>query len=413
VKTLKYALIVSCGIIASIIVLIGIVRGVHAGISGPAPAPPRAAVAVVQRGSVANTYSIAGEFLPYQEVELHAKVAGYLSKIFVDIGDRVRAGDVLALLEVPELNAQVLEAVASVRRDREEIGRMRNEVSRAEADYSALHAGAQRLQEVAQVRPGLVAQQELDDASAKDHAAAARVDAAKSQLAVAQEELTVAKATRLQVSAMQNYARIIAPFDGVVTWRYADTGALIQAGTANSQSMPVVKLAQVDVLRLRIPVPESLVPKVSEGTVADIRVQATGERFSGKVVRYTDSLDRSTRSMQVEVDVPNPKFKLSPGMFADVSIQVESRSSALTVPVQSVDQNGDKATVLAVDGQDRVHIRQILVGIQDANRVEILAGLHEGDKVIIGDSASYQEGQRVVPVPSNMTGAALDGKGSD
>ena len=412
-KTLKYALIVSCGIIASIIVLIGIVRGVHAGISGPAPAPPRAAVAVVQRGSVANTYSIAGEFLPYQEVELHAKVAGYLSKIFVDIGDRVRAGDVLALLEVPELNAQVLEAVASVRRDREEIGRMRNEVSRAEADYSALHAGAQRLQEVAQVRPGLVAQQELDDASAKDHAAAARVDAAKSQLAVAQEELTVAKATRLQVSAMQNYARIIAPFDGVVTWRYADTGALIQAGTANSQSMPVVKLAQVDVLRLRIPVPESLVPKVSEGTVADIRVQATGERFSGKVVRYTDSLDRSTRSMQVEVDVPNPKFKLSPGMFADVSIQVESRSSALTVPVQSVDQNGDKATVLAVDGQDRVHIRQILVGIQDANRVEILAGLHEGDKVIIGDSASYQEGQRVVPVPSNMTGAALDGKGSD
>ncbi len=304
--------------------------------SAPADPVPRAAVASVKRRPISNRLTIAGEFLPMQEVELHAKVTGYIRKINVDIGDRVHVGQVLAVLEVPELNAEVMGADAGVRHSQDEIVRARHEVTRTEAAYTALHAAALRLQQASATRPGLIAQQELDDAMAKDASSAAQVEAAKAALSAAEQQLEISKATHSQVSAMQDYSRIIAPFDGVVTWRYADTGALIQAGTSSNNSMPVVKLAQVKVLRLRIPVPEATEPHVHIGSPADVRVQATGEKFTGNVTRFTDSMDRSTRTMQVEIDVLNPNYHLAPGMYADVTLEVEKHSDALTVPVQAV-----------------------------------------------------------------------------
>src|SRR5579884_873084 len=277
-------------IIGALVVCLAIAFTIAARVRADAPSRsgngknvPRAAVASVKRGAITNTLSIAGEFLPYQEVELHAKVAGYIKKINVDIGDRVRRGEVLAVLEVPELAAQVQGADAGVRHSQDEIVRAQNEVARAEADHEALHAAAIRLKQASQARPGLVAEQELDDALAKDRAAEAQVEAAKSALSAARQQLDVAKASHLQVSAMSDYSRIVAPFDGVVTWRYADTGALVQAGTSTNSAQPVVKIAQVDVLRLRIPVPESLAASVHEGQPAEISVQATGKHFTGKV----------------------------------------------------------------------------------------------------------------------------------
>ena len=204
-----------------------------------------AAVAPVERRTVANQLSIAGQFIPYQNVELHAKVAGYIKHIYVDIGDRVHTGEVLAVLEIPELVAQVDEATASVHHAEEEIQRARSEVSRAEADNVALHANAVRLVNTDKVRPGLIAQQELDDANAKDRASQAQVDAAKSALSAAQQELQVAKANQQHYSALSDYSKIIAPYDGVVTWRFSDTGALVQAGTSNTSGLPVVTVAQV------------------------------------------------------------------------------------------------------------------------------------------------------------------------
>jgi RND family efflux transporter MFP subunit len=371
------------------------------------PEIPHAAVALVKRGPISNSVSIAGEFLPYQEVELHGKVAGYIRKINVDIGDHVRTGQVLALLEVPELNAQVSGAEAGVRHSQEEITRAKNQVKRAEASHAALHAAAARLQQASATRPGLVAQQELDDAEAKDLGAEAQVDAAKSALAAAEQQLEMSRATDSQVSAMQDYSRIVAPFDGVVTWRYADTGALIQAGTANSNSMPVVKLAQINPLRLRLPVPEQIAPSVHIGQEADIRVQATGEHFTGKLTRLTDSLDRSTRTMQVEIDVPNETYRLAPGMYADVSLAVEKRPDTLTVPVQAVSQEGDRASVLVLDAQNRVQVREIQTGIQSASCVEVLSGLHEGERIILGNLSEYQPGEMVKPTEDGVADAEL------
>lgn len=364
---------------------------------------PVAPVVVVERGQLANKLQVAGEFLPYQEVELHAKVAGYIKRINVDIGDRVKTGQVLATLDIPELEAQVQGATAGVRQTREQITRAKSEVQSAQANYDALHSQSQRLQQAAKAQPGLIAQQELDDALAKDQAAAAQVDAAKSALSATEQQLGVSQADQQHYASLADYSRITAPFNGVVTWRYADTGALIQAGTSNAGSMPVVKLAEIDTLRLRLPVPESLAPFVHIGDTAQIEVQALTRMFSGKVMRDTAALDPSTRTMQVEIDVPNPKGQLEPGMYAQITLDIQRAGDALVVPVQAVDQSGGQPSVMLVDSANHVERRAVQVGISTANRTEILSGLQAGDKVIATNLSSYQAGELVQPRVDTMT----------
>lgn len=379
------------------IVVFFIVARVHAGGSATNPAVPRAAVALAYRGEIANSLSVAGEFIPYQEVELHAKVAGYIRKINVDIGDRVHAGEVLAVLEVPELNAQVEGADASVRHSQDEIVRAQSELARDEADHEALHSASNRLKQAAAARPGLIAQQELDNADARDRASAAQVEAAKSALSASKQQLDVSRASHTQFSAMSDYARIVAPFDGVVTWRYADTGALVQAGTSSSSAQPVVKIAQVDTLRLRIAVPEAIAASVRVGQPAQISVQATGAHFAGKVTRLADALDRSTRTEQVEIDVPNPDRRLQPGMYADVVLSTEQHDKALLVPLQSVIHGDNKDSVMIVGDDNRIALHDIRIGMQDANSAEVLSGLKDGERVVVANMRSYQDGQLVEP----------------
>ena len=380
----------------------------HEGQTTSAGVVTRAAIATVKREPISNTFSAAGEFIPYQDVEVHAKVTGFVQKIVVDIGDRVKEGQLLAILEVPELQAQLEGAEAGVRHSQTEISRAKEEVTRDQANHQAVHEACKRLQQAAAARPGLVAQQEIDDAIARDQSSEAQVAAAKAALLAAQEQLGVSRAGRSQVAAMSGYSRITAPFSGVITSRYADTGALVQAGTSNTNAQPVVKLAEVDILRLRVPVPESLAASVHPGTSADITVQASGEHFTGKVARITDSLDRSTRTMQVEVDVPNKEYRLSPGMYANVVLNVRDHPDALTVPVQAINRSGDKTTAMLVDDKNRVEIRDILTGIEEGNRIEVQSGLKEGDRVIVGNLGSFQQGELVDPRQSKFHSARFD-----
>jgi RND family efflux transporter MFP subunit len=362
--------------------------------------PPAAPVTIVQRAHLENTFEVAGVFIPFQEVELHAKVAGYIRHISVDIGDRVKAGQVLATLDVPELVAQVQGADAGVRQSQEQISRAKSDVLRAQANYEGVHSQAERLQQAAKARPGLIAQQEIDDALAKDRAASAQVDAAKAALSATQQQLGVSQADRQHYSSLADYSRIIAPFSGVVTWRYADTGTLIQAGTSNSGSAPVVKLAQVDVLRLRLPVPESLAPYVRVGDPATVRVDAIGKTFDGKVTRSAGALDSATRTMQVEIDVPNKDGQLTPGMYAQVTLNVAHAGESLTAPVQAVDQSTAQPFVLLVDSANKIEKRNVHVGISTANRVELLGGVNEGDKIVAVNLSTYQPGEVVTPKQS-------------
>ena len=357
---------------------------------------PAVSVATAQTGSIANQLSVAGVFQPFQEIDVHGKVSGYIRKIYVDIGDRVRQGQTLAVLEVPELQAEVAGAQAGITQTQQNILRLQNEVSREQAGYAAVHANYSRLKQASDQQPGLVAAQELDDALAKDRSAASQVDAAKSAVAAAQGQLGVSRAENLRVSSMEQYATITAPYTGVITMRYADTGALIPAGTAEGLNQAVVRLAQSDVLRLRMPVPERDVPMVHIGSVVTVHVQATGQQFPGTVVRFTRDVSNSTRTMMTEVDVENPTLTLTPGMYADVTFNLEQKNNALIVPASAIIQ-GDQPSVMLVNSSNTVEKRPVVLGISGANSQEIASGLQPGDRVIIGGLSALQPGQKVAP----------------
>ena len=367
--------------------------------SGAAAAEtPSATVARVVRGSIVHDLNLAGQFQPFQVIDVHAKVSGYIRRINVDIGDRVKQGQVLAVLEVPELNAQLKGTVAEVERSKDEITRAQHEVARAQSEHAALHSDYARLKQASATQPGLIAQQELDDAQSKDMASESRVDAAKSALAAAKQQSEGAKADNERVGALADYSKVTAPLDGVIVWRYADTGALIQAGTSSeTQSLPVVKLSQSNLLRLRLPVPEDAVEFVHEGATVTVNVDAVHRAFEGKVVRFTRNLNPATRTMETEIDVPNKDLSLTPGMYANTKIELERHDRVLTIPVEAVLRNGNQTSVLVVDANHHVVPRTIVMGLQGTNLVEVKSGLAEGDEVITGGQANYEAGEAVIP----------------
>jgi RND family efflux transporter MFP subunit len=361
------------------------------------PALP-AAVVRVSRGDIAEEFSTAAVFRPYQEISIYAKVPGYVRKINVDIGDRVRKGELLATLEVPELVANVERARASVARSQEELLSAQSNLESEKSTYSVAHVGYTRLAEVSKERPGLVAQQEVDDAQGKDLQAQAGMNAGKSAVAAAEQQLIADKAELSKEASMEDYSRITAPFDGVITQRFADTGSMVAAGTASEkQVLPVVQLAENTLLRLDIPVPESVVPGIREGTPVAVKVASLNKTFDGKVVRFTRQLDLSTRTMMTEIDVPNPKLELVPGMYGTAMLGLQSAKNVLVLPAEAVVQGDAAPYVLAVDANGQVEKKKVTLGIEGANKVEITGSLNEGDTVIAAGQSEYHAGEKVSP----------------
>jgi len=364
-----------------------------------APGPPAARVAAVQRGSILQVLTLAGQFQPYQVVDIHPKVSGFIRHIYVDIGDRVHEGQTLAVLEVPELKAQLQGTVSEVARSSDEIVRAQHEVRRAQSTHAALHADYQRLLDTSKAQPGLVAQQELDDAQSKDLSSEAEVDAAKAALAAAQKGMEVSRADNARVSAIEGYTNVISPLDGVVIWRYADTGALIQAGVgSNNQDLPIVKVAQANVMRLRLPVPESYVRYVHIGDPVKVRVDALNRSFTGKVVRFTRELNFETRTMETEVDVDNPGLAIDSGMYANALMWLNHADQVLTIPVGAIVLHGDQQQVYVLDSGNHVEIRNVKVGIRGNQLAEIQSGVNPGERVIIAAQSKYNQGEAVTPV---------------
>jgi RND family efflux transporter MFP subunit len=372
-----------------------------------------APVVVVARGPLRNVITLTGEFRPFQEVDVHAKVAGYVRHIFVDVGDKVKAGQELAVLEVPELNAQVAGAEADIRRSKDAIRRAQSEIERAESTHQAYHAAYTRLKQASEERPGLVAEQELDDSLAKDQETDAQIRSTRAALAEAQNQLEMAQATLARLSALQAYSHITAPFTGVVTKRYVDTGALISAGTSSeTQSQPVVQLAEWSLFRLVIPVPESAVPMIHLGSTVQVHVLDLNRDFEGRVSRFADALNDETRTMHTEIDVENPQDTLTAGMYAEVKLTLQGKQDALTVPVQAVVQEGNEQDhyVLIVDDQNRVQKRNVDLGEQTSTTVEIVNGISEQDRVISAGQSNYAIGEVVTPKLESAPAGASEGQ---
>ena len=363
-----------------------------------APVPDTAPVVLAERKPISNLLTLSGEFRPFQEVEVHAKIAGYIRKIYVDVGDHITAGQTLAVLEVPELSAQLQGADAAVRRAKDAIRRAQSDMNRAESLHAATHLDYTRLKQASTARPGLIAEQELDDAMAKDKEGEAQISADQAAFSEAQNQMDVAVAEQKQLGAMSDYTKIVAPFSGIVTKRLVDTGALVQAGTSsNTQALPVVSVAETDLFRLTLPVPESAVPSIRLGTSVKVHVAALNRDFIGKVARFSEDLNQETRTMHTEVDVPNKNSSIVSGMYADVTLTLSNKNGALVVPVQAIHHSGSQTSLLVVNRRDQVEEREVQLGLEDPDRVEVLSGLMPEERVIVGSQNQFRAGQTVVP----------------
>jgi RND family efflux transporter MFP subunit len=271
---------------------------------------------------------------------------------------------------VPELKAELNAAEAAEQR--------------AEADYTNAHLVYTRLVSVNNEHANLVAQQEIDTAQAKDSVAAASVTATKADVE--------------KYQTLFGYTQITAPFDGVITRRYADPGSLIQAGTSSdTQAKPLVRISDNYLLRLDFPVSVMYVKDVHLGASVTVRVESLGGKsFIGNITRFTDKVNQDTRTMITELEVKNPELEIVPGMYAQVVLKVEHRSNALTIPTEAV--ASAKSSLVEVISQDnQIEEREVTLGLETPDRYEVISGLKEGEKVMIGSHSRVHAGEKVEP----------------
>lgn len=358
------------------------------------------------RMNLENHVTLTAELEPYYEVDVMAKEAGYIRHMLVDIGDHVKAGQLICVLEIPELQDDLERAKAEVQAATAEQAAAEQDRKRAGAAEAIAHLSYSRILDVSKKEPGLVPLQEVDVAHSRDLEAEAQVAAADQNVQASQSRLQAAKAALDHESALFEYTRIVSPLNGIITQRYASDGAMVQAGTSSStQAMPVVHVAEDDTLRLMLPVPEAYVGTIHDGEPVSVTVPALGRTFPGKVTRFADRVQMSTRTMTTEVDVENPKLQLIPGMYAEVNLVLASASDAVAVPVEALDNNGAEQRVFVVDGAGVIHVRQVKTGLQSPQFVQVLSGLQAGDIVIVGRHSDYHEGKKVDP---DLQGASAD-----
>ena len=363
------------------------------------------AVAKATRKTLEQHLTVSSELVPYQEIDVYAKESGFVKKLNVDYGSHVKAGDIMAVLEIPELEAQLQQDDAAIKAADEQVQRLQKLVASVDARRKVVQEYSDNLAAVAKQRVGLVAQQEVDDAQGKALTGQADVDAANANVEAAKSNAEAGRAKRIRDAVMYDYRNVKAEFDGVVTQRYANFGTLIQAGTSSStQAMPLVRLSEDDQFRLVIPVEESYVRYIHLGDPVTVEVPSLGRNFLGKIARFSEEVAQATRTMHTEVQVVNDKGRdLKPGMYATGTIQLQQRSGAVSIPLQAVDRQGDRVSVAVVGPSNQVEIRKVTTGIETANDIEIVSGVTEGEMVVVGDRSGLKAGQPVTPKPVDVT----------
>lgn len=343
---------------------------------------PTVAVVPVTKGEIYREVSFDAELRPYKEIELHARATGYLDRMLVDAGDVVKEGQLIAALDVPELKFDLQNAEATERR-------AKADMEKFTAAYEEAHLALTRLEAADKAQPNLIAKQDIDSARLRDQSARAALNSAK-------EEQNVAAASTKRFQTMLDYTQISAPFAGVITRRYSDPGSLIQAGTS-SGTAPLVRLSQVDLLRVAFPVSVSYVAGVKVGDEAEIRIPAMGKKFPGKITRISQKVETATRTMEAQIDLPNPDRSLIAGVYATVVLKIDRRSDALVLPIEAVARDKGTASVYLITKDHKIEAKNITVGTESPTHLEIKEGLAEGDLVMVGSRAQFSHGQSVQP----------------
>lgn len=368
--------------------------------TGP-PEPPTVAVAKVEDRDLGRNLILRGDLQPYREVDVVSNAAGSIRDISVKVGDRARKGQLLATVEIPQVAEDLRRADDAQRNAQDNVQLAQNELDGAKATHEIAALTYQRLAALAARQPGLVAPQELDTARRTETAAAAGVASATSALAAARRQAEADTAAVQKVPSLVNESLVVAPFDGVITRRYVNPGAIPQSGP-QSQAMPVVRISQDDLLRLFVPVPPSAAPGIRIGEEVQVRVPALRRGFSGIVSHLGGPAAPSGGEMQAELVVPNPSLVLASGMRAEVDLRLGRGFHALAVPVESVNAARGAAAgyVTVVTPDHRVEMRRVELGLETANLVEVRSGLSEGEMVVLNGRSALSPGQEIRPKPA-------------
>ncbi len=396
------------------------------------PAIAKVTTVSPERMTIRRTSEQPGQIEAVEVTPIHAKLAGYVRTVSADIGDRVKKGQVLAELRVPEVvadskqkramidqaqaekkqaeatvevsragvasaEAKVTEIQAGIRRSAADVARWRSEFARIEQLFreraqtgSLLDETKNKLQASEATAEEVQAQVKSAEAALSE--AKALLDKARSDVQAAASHIEVARFDAERAEAMESYTKIEAPYDGVVIRRKVDTGQLTTPGTTGE---PLFVVARQDTVTISVGVPETDAPFVNAGDGARVRLLALDSRvFEGKVTRTAWALDSATRTLLAEIDLPNPDDVLRPGLYAYATIVAEEHKDALTLPGTAVIKDGGKSFCVTISG-DRAKRKEIKIGLSDGKRTEVLSGLEEGEKIVEANAASLTDGQAV------------------
>jgi RND family efflux transporter MFP subunit len=353
---------------------------------------PEASFAVARRGSATGNLVLPGNIQAVTEAPILARAEGYVKQRYADIGDRVKAGQLLAEIEAPDLDQQVRQAQAAVVQVQADLERSSAALEQGKANESLAQVTATRWDNL--VRRGAVSKQENDQYQAQYQAQAANVRALDRAVAAARGNLTAAEANVSRLSELQGYLKVRAPFEGVITLRNVDVGALVNTG-----STLLFRIAQTNLLRTYVNVPQSSASDLHVGQKAELSTAELPDRkFLGTVTRTSNALDPSSRTLLAEVQVPNSEGKLLPGMYVEVDLKLPRKDPPLLLQSDTLVVRPEGTVVALLDQNNKVHFQPILVGRDFGDRIEVLSGLTEGARVIVNPNDSVQEGVRVRPV---------------
>jgi RND family efflux transporter MFP subunit len=346
---------------------------------------PRVKVAKATAMDAGRSLTLPGTLVADRQALVSARATGYVRRWAVDIGDRVRAGDVLAELDTPDLDQQLEQARAAQRQKDAAL-----EQAIANRDYARVTAGRQD----ALLAEALVSKQQSDQANAQVKIWEANVHAAQADVAAAQANVR-------ELAQLVSFGHVVAPFDGRITQRNIDVGSLVTAGAASATAggQPLFRIEAVDPMRVFVQVPQAFALSMKDGAAASVAVrQIPGRAFSGQVTRTAGTLDPASRTLKVEIDVPNPTGELLGGMFAEVTMSAALSHRVVRVPSSAVITDARGVEVATVDGAGLVHLVAVQRGLDNGRDIELVEGLTGGEQVMVNPGGDVAEGMRVQPV---------------
>jgi len=403
-RTLRFAILV----VVAVLFVAGIVFwGINARIQTAAAvkettrelAIPAVSVVHPKPGAMKNEVVLPGNIQAFTDSPIYARASGYLKQWNVDIGGRVKAGQILAIIEAPELDHQVRQAKASIQQAQAALDQAVANEQQGKANEEIAHVTAQRWQNL--VAKGAVSRQENDQYQAQYQAQAANLNSLEQAIAAARSNIAVAEANLARLQEMQNYETVKAPFDGIVTARNVDVGALINAGNGGA-AQELFHMASTAKLRVYVSVPQADSRAAAPGLKSYLTLaEFPGRRFAGELVRTAGAIDPATRTLLTEVDVDNASGELRPGAYAEVHLMIPEGSRSLILPVSALMFRSEGLRVGVVRDGNRAELVPIVLGKDYGNEVEVVSGIAESDLVISNPPDSLAGGATVQVVNSS------------